>query len=145
MRESALFLLGLLVAVSVDVARLLVCADLCERGHTRVGFVGRWNVWREPTTKGGATDLTGGIPASMDLFFRFAMEKLHRYLATIRSCQPDRIVARCSIFGIRISIRRALRGRVLFQIAVCVCTRMYVCVRVCVCVCVCVCYVGNFS
>lgn len=34
MRESALFLLGLLVAVSVDVARLLVCATSCECGHT---------------------------------------------------------------------------------------------------------------
>lgn len=39
MRESALFLLGLLVAVSVDVLRLLVYADSRARGCARRVYV----------------------------------------------------------------------------------------------------------
>lgn len=65
MRESALFLLGLLVAVSVDVARLLVYVDLCAR----ISFVGRWNVWCRTSGEGGAMGFIGEIRASMDPLF----------------------------------------------------------------------------
>jgi len=83
MRESALFLLGLLVAVSVDVARLLVYADSCAR----ISFASDGMYGVDRPKRGGAMGFTGGIRASMDPFFRRAyidIEKLsRRYLATI--------------------------------------------------------------
>lgn len=67
MRESALFLLGLLVAVSVDVARLLVYVDLCASASasSRDGMYGVCTDQRE----GCAMGFTGGIRASMDPLF----------------------------------------------------------------------------
>lgn len=89
MRESALFLLGLLVAVSVDVARLLVYADLCAS----VSFVGRWNVRCEPTERGVRWDSSGEYGRRWIPFFDARIEKLRRYLATIPILQP--IDTRC--------------------------------------------------
>lgn len=91
MRESALFLLGLLVAVSVDVARLLVYADLCAR----ISFVGRWNVWRGATKEEGLRwDSSGEYGRRWIPFFDTRIEKLRRYLAKIRSCHPNRYMRR---------------------------------------------------
>jgi len=74
MRESALFLLGLLVAVSVDVARLLVYVDLCAR----ISFI-EWNVWCGPT-KEGCDGIHRGNTDVDESLFSTQIEKLRRYL-----------------------------------------------------------------
>lgn len=71
MRESALFLLGLLVAVSVDVARLLVYADLCARASASSDD----GMYGAKRPKRGAMGFIGGR-ASMDPFFRHANRKI---------------------------------------------------------------------
>jgi len=98
MRESALFLLGLLVAVSVDVARLLVYVDLCAR----ISFV-EWNVWCRPT-KEGCDGIHRGNTGVNESLFSTQIEKLRRYLVY----DPESIYAIYDISRTRILIRKSL-------------------------------------
>lgn len=110
MRESALFLLGLLVAVSVDVARLLVYADLCAS----VSFVGRWNARCEPTERGvrwgihrGNTDADGSL---------FSTSRNRKITPISGIAIRSRRSIRDRLAGTRISIRRHLLvGKTCFE------------------------------
>jgi len=122
MRESALFLLGLLVAVSVDVARLLVYADLCAR----ISFASDRMYGADRPKREGAMGFTRGIRTSMNPFFRHAyidIEKLPSISGNDTIPCRD-IWMRRAISETRISIRRSLYWLVLKP---------------------CVCFVENFS
>lgn len=104
MRESALFLLGLLVAVSVDVARLLVYADLCAR----ISFALDGMYGADRPKRGDAMGFTGEIPASMDPFFRHAYRKITVDIWQQYDPVPRSIYECDAISETRISIRRSL-------------------------------------
>lgn len=109
MRESALFLLGLLVAVSVDVARLLVYADLCAS----VSFVGRWNVWCGPSKEGCDGIHRGEYGRRWIPFFRHAGRKITS-ISGNDTILPPRSMR--GVSGTRISIRRPrLVGKTRFE------------------------------
>lgn len=114
MRESALFLLGLLVAVSVDVARLLVYVDLCARASASSDD----GMYGASRPKRGAMGFIGGIRASMDLFFRHADRKITSISGNDTILPPGSIYATCGVSYTRISIRRPLlSAKARFRIA----------------------------
>lgn len=91
MRESALFLLSLLVVVSVGVDRLYTRLHgfVCVRVYTDARQFRRTVECMTDRLKGVRWFHRGNTSADRSLF-RFAIEKLRRYLATIRYCRPDR-------------------------------------------------------